>query len=77
MAQSNYIYHYYLIGDRPIRLLCTELDIPVDAEILDARSKQFVRDLSIVPQIVEDTEYREIDYHTFCNACLAQGVTPL
>lgn len=71
------MFHYYIIGNLPIKVTCNDADIPIRAEIIDFASKKFVKNLSLIPKIVDDNDYKEIDYVTFCNACLALGVAAI
>jgi len=71
------MYHYYIIGNLPIRVTCNDVEIPFRAEIVDTASKSFVRDLSLIPKIVDDADYKQIDQTTFRNACLALGVAAI
>ena len=71
------IYHYYLLGDRPIKVTCCkESEIPITAAIVDSKKKEFVYDLELIPLITDSVDIRAIDENEFRNACLAKGVKP-
>jgi len=71
------MFHYYIIGDLPIRVTCSDAGIPISAEIINVTSKTFVKDLSLIPKIIDDYDYNKVDQITFCKACLALGVAAI
>lgn len=77
MMSDRPVYQYYLLGDRPVRMTCNDLDIPYRAEIFSSEAGGFVADLSLVPLITNSDDFIQIDHLAFHNACLAKGVKPL
>ena len=47
------MFYYCIIGNLPIKVTCNDADIPIRAEIIDPESKKFVKNLSLIPKIVD------------------------
>ncbi|PCJ02370.1 MAG: hypothetical protein COB14_02400 [Alphaproteobacteria bacterium] len=77
MPSKERIYHYYLLGDRPIKVTCSAMEIPINIEIVDSNKKKFVPDLSLISVITDSMDIRTINENEFRNACLAKGVKPI
>lgn len=77
MPSKERIYHYYLLGNRPIKVTCSAMEIPINVEIVDSHTKEFVSDLSLVPIITDSMDIIQIDENEFRDACLAKGVKPI
>ncbi|MGH1379084.1 MAG: hypothetical protein ACRBB3_09720 [Alphaproteobacteria bacterium] len=77
MPSKDRIINYYILGDRPIKIVCSMMEIPISAQILNSKTKEFVHDLSLVPFITSSVDIRKIDENDFRNACLAKGVKPI
>ena len=77
MPSKERVYHYYLLGNRPIKVTCSAMEIPINVEIVDSDKKEFVSDLSLVPVITDSMDIRKIDENEYRNACLAKGVKPI
>ncbi|PCJ99428.1 MAG: hypothetical protein COA45_05155 [Zetaproteobacteria bacterium] len=77
MPSKERVYHYYLLGNRPIKVTCSAMEIPINIEIVDSDKKEFVSDLSLVPVITDSMDIRKVDENEFINACLAKGVKPI
>lgn len=77
MPSKERIYHYYLLGDRPIKVTCSALEIPLSAQIIDSKKKEFIYDLALIPVITDSLDIRQINENEFRNACLAKGVKPI
>lgn len=75
--EKDRIYHYYLLGDRPIKVTCNASEIPLSAQIVDTKTKEFIYDLTLIPVITDSMDIRTIDENEFRNACLAKGVKPI
>ncbi len=69
-----HIYKYYILGDRPIKVTCNQIDIPIKAEIYSAKEGGFVSDLDVIKMITDDRDIKTIDRADFENACLAKGL---
>lgn len=77
MPSKERNFHYYLLGDRPIKVTCNASEIPLSAQIVDTKTKEFVYDLALIPVITDSMDIRTIDENEFRNACLAKGVKPI
>ena len=77
MLSEERIYHYYLLGDRPIKVTCNALEIPLSAQIVDSKKKEFIYDLALIPYINDSMDVIKIDENKFRDACLAKGVKPI
>ena len=53
------------------------MGIPINVEIVDSKTKEFVPDLSLVPVITDSMDITQINETEFRNACLAKGVKPI
>lgn len=53
------------------------MEIPINVEIVDSHTKEFVSDLSLVPIITDSMDIIQIDENEFRDACLAKGVKPI
>ncbi len=70
-------YLYYLIGELPVRISYIATDVPVMAEILNFKTKNFEIDNLYIQKIAQSLESIQIDKNEFDNICLKNGVKPI
>jgi|GEM_PF-2148018 len=69
-------YHYYLVGDRPLRIGYVAPHVSVVAEILNSDTKEFEINNLYLDRAATSVDIIRIDYEQFEEACLKNGVKP-
>ncbi|MFP4386116.1 MAG: hypothetical protein ACLFP8_02355 [Alphaproteobacteria bacterium] len=69
-------YQYYLVGDRPLRIGYIASYMPVVAEILDSKTKDFVIDNLYMDRAATSLDIIEVDESAFVDACHRKGAKP-
>lgn len=69
-------YHYYLVGDRPLRIGYIAPYVSVIAEILNSETKKFYIDNTYMDRAATSVDIIRIDQAQFIDACLRKGVKP-
>lgn len=69
-------YHYYLVGNRPLRIKYIAPYISTKAEILNSQTKKFYIDNTYLDRAATSVDIIRIDEKTFIDACLKKGAKP-
>ncbi len=69
-------YHYYLVGDRPLRIGYIAPHVSVVAEILNSNTKEFGIDNLYLDRAATSVDIISINEKQFVDACLKKGAKP-
>jgi hypothetical protein len=69
-------YHYYLLGDRPIRIKYIAPFVATKAEILNSVTKEFYIDNTYLDLTETSMDIIRISEEDFISACLKKGAKP-